>query len=70
MKFAALAAAVLALAATSASAQTLVSPTRFNADPSPHVFNGRVYVYATDDASSVTFLPGNDLLTRYPSGSL
>ena len=52
MKFAALAAAVLALAATSASAQTLVSPTRFNADPSPHVFNGRVYVYATDDSSN------------------
>ena len=42
-------AAVFALATTSAVAQTLVSPTRFNADPSPHVFNGSVYVYATND---------------------
>ncbi|UDF05022.1 family 43 glycosylhydrolase [Asticcacaulis sp. AND118] len=25
---------------------------RFNADPSPHVFNGKVYLYATDDASN------------------
>ena len=52
MKPAALA-AVLALAATSsAAAQTLVSPTRFNADPSPHYFNGRYWLYATDDASN------------------
>lgn len=25
---------------------------RFNADPSPHVFDGKVYLYATDDASN------------------
>lgn len=50
-KFAVLA-AVLALVATSAAAQTLVSPTRFNADPSPHYFNGRYWLYATDDASN------------------
>lgn len=36
---------------TSALAQTPISP-RFNADPSVHVFNDRVYVYATDDASN------------------
>lgn len=48
----AIAALVCALAATAASAQTLVSPTRFNGDPSPHYFNGKYYLYATDDASN------------------
>lgn len=37
--------------ATTAHAQTLVSQ-RFAADPSPHHFNGRFYLYATDDASN------------------
>lgn len=37
--------------ATAVAAQDPISQ-RFNADPSPHVFNGKVYVYATDDASN------------------
>lgn len=41
----------LAALATAASAQTLVSQ-RFNADPSPHYFDGRFWLYATDDASN------------------
>jgi beta-xylosidase len=37
------------LAATlTASPAVPISP-RFNADPSPHVFKGRIYLYATDD---------------------
>ncbi|WKL58017.1 family 43 glycosylhydrolase [Asticcacaulis sp. ZE23SCel15] len=43
--------AALLLAASAAVAQTPISP-RFNADPSPHDFKGKVYVYATDDASN------------------
>ena len=49
--------AVLACAALSAGAQSArpefqpISP-RFNADPSPHHFNGGFYLYATDDASN------------------
>src|SRR5688500_11633666 len=34
-----------------ASAQTPIT-SRFSADPSPHVFAGQFYVYATDDASN------------------
>lgn len=45
-----LAAVLLALAAP-LSAQQPISG-RFSADPSPHVFDGRTYVYATDDASN------------------
>lgn len=44
-------AALLLLMATQALAGEPIS-TRFNADPSPHVFNGKVYIYATDDASN------------------
>jgi beta-xylosidase len=36
------------LPAVSAMAAEPISP-RFNADPSPHVFGGKVYVYATND---------------------
>jgi beta-xylosidase len=36
------------LAGAANAAPPLVS-NRFNADPSPHVFNGRVYLYATND---------------------
>lgn len=43
--------AFASLISVSALAQTPISP-RFNADPSPHVFNNRIYVYATDDASN------------------
>ncbi|MFT4089578.1 MAG: family 43 glycosylhydrolase [Asticcacaulis sp.] len=46
--------AAFALATTigfPALSQQALSP-RFNADPSPHVFDGRVYLYATDDASN------------------
>lgn len=34
-----------------ALADAAISP-RFSADPSPHLFNGKMYVYATDDASN------------------
>ena len=45
--------ALLACACLPATAQG-VQPIsqRFAADPSPHVFNGRFHVYATDDASN------------------
>ncbi|AVQ02045.1 alpha-N-arabinofuranosidase [Caulobacter segnis] len=42
---------VAALAALPAHAAEPISP-RFSADPSAHVFDGRYYVYATDDASN------------------
>jgi beta-xylosidase len=47
------AAAILALAAAgpAAAQRPPISP-RFSADPSPHIFGDRVYVYATDDASN------------------
>ncbi|MGV7207413.1 family 43 glycosylhydrolase [Oxalobacteraceae bacterium A2-2] len=47
---AALLAMALSMPAISFAAEP-ISP-RFNADPSPHVFNGRFYLYATDDASN------------------
>lgn len=43
--------AVVALAGVPAYAAEPIS-SRFSADPSPHVFEGRYYVYATDDASN------------------
>lgn len=43
--------AIVALAGVSAQAAEPITP-RFSADPSPHVFGGRYYVYATDDASN------------------
>lgn len=43
--------AVAALAALPAHGAEPISQ-RFSADPSPHVFGGRYYVYATDDASN------------------
>ena len=42
---------IAALLSLSAEAATPIS-SRFNADPSPHVFKGRFYLYATDDASN------------------
>lgn len=39
------------LAGAAFAAQVPIT-TRFSADPSPHVFAGRFYVYATDDASN------------------
>lgn len=44
---------LLAVASLCAAAQDAqpISP-RFSADPSPHVFNGKFHVYATDDASN------------------
>ena len=42
------AALITALVATSAHAAQPISQ-RFNADPSPHVFRGQVYLYATND---------------------
>jgi beta-xylosidase len=42
---------LLALGAVASSAGAPIT-TRFSADPSPHLFNGTVYVYATDDASN------------------
>lgn len=45
--------ALLALMFGAASVQAQIPITdRFSADPSPHVFAGEVYVYATDDASN------------------
>ncbi|MBW8881067.1 MAG: alpha-N-arabinofuranosidase, partial [Asticcacaulis sp.] len=38
----------VSVVAVSAHAAEPVSP-RFNADPSPHVFKGRIYLYATND---------------------
>lgn len=43
--------AVAALASLPAYAAEPITP-RFSADPSPHAFGGRYYVYATDDASN------------------
>jgi beta-xylosidase len=43
--------AVAVLAGFSAHAAEPISP-RFSADPSPHAFDGRYYIYATDDASN------------------
>ncbi len=43
--------AIAALATLPAHAAEPISQ-RFSADPSPHVFGGRYYVYATDDASN------------------
>lgn len=42
---------VAALASFPAYAAEPITP-RFSADPSPHVFGGQYYVYATDDASN------------------
>ena len=42
---------IAALLSFNAEAVTPIS-SRFNADPSPHVFEGRFYLYATDDASN------------------
>lgn len=39
----------LVLAAALAAAPALPVSPRFNADPSPHVFNGQIYLYATND---------------------
>jgi beta-xylosidase len=41
---------VLAIPAAVRAAEPISQ--RFNADPSPHVFGGRFYLYATDDASN------------------
>lgn len=43
--------ASLLLLASASHAQTLLSP-NFSADPSPHVFQGKYYVYATDDQNN------------------
>ncbi len=48
MKRLAIAGLILALSTTAASAQVPISP-RFSADPSPHVFDGAYYLYATND---------------------
>jgi beta-xylosidase len=48
LKLLSLACLAALLPAVSAMAAEPISP-RFNADPSPHVFGGKVYVYATND---------------------
>lgn len=45
-------AGALMLAVASAAWSGAPISARFNADPSPHVFDGRLYLYATDDASN------------------
>lgn len=52
MKLSAVALAMLAVALCAPlSAQTLLTK-NFSADPSPHYFNGKYYVYATDDQNN------------------
>ncbi len=64
-------AALLALTASAAQAQAPVPISdRFNADPSPHVFGGRYYVYATDDASNSGTYWDSTAWRLYTSGDL
>lgn len=53
-------AGLLALSALSASAQNPIIRDQFTADPSAHVFDGRVYVYASHDIPAAVDYPRKD----------
>ena len=50
----------LLLAGSPAQADNPIDTDRFVADPSAHVFDGRMYVYATDDPNSGTYWGSKD----------